>query len=371
MKEAILITGANGFIGTALAKRLRSDGYQIIGFDITQPKEPENFDLWLKCDLTDGDDVENALSSVKQKYSNQDLSVIHLAAYYDFSGADSPLYEDLTIDGTKRLLGLLQPFRVKQFQFASTILVMDEARSESQKINEESATNPKWKYPESKLAAEQVIKKNRGHIPAVIHRVAGVYNDWCHSPTISEQIVRIFERSFESYFFPGNSDHGQPFIHIDDLVGAFQSTLEKKESLASIESFVIGEESVLSYEDLQNVIGDYLYQKEWPTIRIPKTAAKVGAWLKDKVTEEDEFIQPWMVDLADAHFPIDISKAKEKLNWTPSVSLRYKIPTMIDHLLNDPKKWYRVNDKEPESIPRRFQKASESTHSPELRSGLG
>lgn len=358
MNEKILITGASGFIGQALAKLLRERKYKVIGLDLNDRGKNSDFDLWVLCDLTKSEEIKEAITQVNQAFPELPLSVVHLAAYYDFSGADSPLYKALTIEGTRSLLRELQGSNVQQFQFSSTILVMNEVRSEFDKIDESSLTNPLWKYPESKLLAEEVIRQVRGNIPAVIHRMGGVYSDWCQSLPIAHQIERIFERSFESFFFPGNIHHGQPFLHISDLTDLVEKTLRNKAKLNPYEIFIVGEEEILTYEMMQNIIGEKLYHREWPTIKIPKPVARVGAWIKDRMSEEVEFIQPWMIDLADAHYPIDISKAKQKLDWSPLIHLKDKLPQFIDQLKNDPEKWYRLNKLDPHKIPRKYRTLS-------------
>lgn len=50
-------------------------------------------------------------------------AVFHLAAYYSFSGKDSPLYKKITVEGTERMLRELQAFEVGQFIFSSSMLV--------------------------------------------------------------------------------------------------------------------------------------------------------------------------------------------------------------------------------------------------------
>ena len=71
-------------------------------------------------DLTSNESVRSGLERVRQGYGERVASVIHLAAYYDFSGEPSAKYEEITIRGTERLLRGLKNFHVEQFIFSST-----------------------------------------------------------------------------------------------------------------------------------------------------------------------------------------------------------------------------------------------------------
>ena len=76
--------------------------------------------------------------------------------------------------------------------------------------------------------------------------------------------------------------------------------------------FLVAESDVMSYADLQEQLSELIHGEEWPTIRIPKTVAKVGAWVQEKLAGEQEetFIKPWMIDLAYEHYPIAIDHAR-------------------------------------------------------------
>jgi dTDP-D-glucose 4,6-dehydratase len=50
-----------------------------------------------------------------------------------------------------------------------------------------------------------------------------------------------------------------------------------------------------------------------------------------------------MIDLADDHYPIDISHARDELGWEPKHRLRDTLPEIVDRLKRDPKKWYEIN----------------------------
>ncbi|MGE0822068.1 MAG: NAD-dependent epimerase/dehydratase family protein [Candidatus Binatia bacterium] len=341
-KPLVLITGCSGLIGSRIIEDLSPD-YRVIGLDIVEPQNAPSAEEWLECDLTDDDSVLTALSTIRGKYGLQFASVIHIAAYYDFSGEPSPLYETLTVEGTRRLLQRLQEFQVEQFVFSSTLLVMKPAE-EDELLTETSDTQAEWEYPRSKLRAERVIREERGTFPVAILRLAGAYDEDCHSVPIAQQISRIYEKKLESYFFPGKKTHGQAFVHLDDLVEGFHKTVDHRQRLQPQELLLIAEPDVMSYAELQEQVGELIHGREWPTIRIPKVVAKIGAWAQEKVAgKEDSFIKPWMVDLADQHYPVEIQRARELLQWTPRYRLRDTLPEMIKRLQQNPRQWYETN----------------------------
>jgi nucleoside-diphosphate-sugar epimerase len=349
-KPVVMVTGSSGLIGSRLADAL-ADRYQVVGLDVKPPAEGGEQAAFVECDLTDAESVAEAMRQVKNQFGRALASVVHLAAYYDFSGEPSPLYEELTVGGTRRLLLSLSDFNVEQFVFSSSLLVMKPAE-EGEEVSETSPAEAAWDYPESKLDAEAVIRQLHADTPAVILRIAGVYDEQGHSIPIAQQISRIHQKQLESYFFPGDADHGQAFVHLDDLIDCFVKTIENRGQLGDYEIFLIAEPDVMSYAELQDRIGELLHGREWPTIRIPKAVAKAGAWVKDKLASEDEpaFIKPWMVDLADQHYPVAIERARAKLGWEPKRRLRETLNDMIASLKDDPQAWYQENGLPPPDL---------------------
>jgi hypothetical protein len=65
-----------------------------------------------------------------------------------------------------------------------------------------------------------------------------------------------------------------------------------------------------------------------------------------KLPGADPFIRPWMIDRANDHYALDITRARTLLGWEPKRSLRETIPKMIAALKADPVAWYRENDLE-------------------------
>jgi nucleoside-diphosphate-sugar epimerase len=58
------------------------------------------------------------------------------------------------------------------------------------------------------------------------------------------------------------------------------------------------------------------------------------------------FIRPWMIDFADDHYELDISRAKRLLGWEPKRSLEETLPIMIQNLQQNPDAWYKMNQLE-------------------------
>ena len=341
-KDVIIVTGSCGRIGSAVVKRL-GQKYRVVGFELLKAIYASNNEELVPVDLASDESVHQAFTHIRYFYGNRIASVIHLAAYYSFDQQHSPLYEKVTVEGTKRLLKALQEFEVEQFLFSSTMLVHAPSNP-GQKITEESPVKPKWDYPLSKVHTEEAIHELRGKIPSVILRIAGVYDDKCHSIPISHQIQRIYEKQLESRLFSGDISHGAAFLHMDDLVDAIELAVDQRKKLPPELTLLIGEPKTLSYDQLQRQISRLLYDKEIHTFSIPKPLAKIGSAIQCHLPFIDPpFIKPWMISLADDHYELDIRKAKEILGWQPKRSLEETLPKMITDLKKDPDQWYKDN----------------------------
>jgi nucleoside-diphosphate-sugar epimerase len=339
--SVVIVTGCNGFIGRATARALASE-HEVIGLDDNAPKLLGPLTELVPVDFKDDASVAAGLAHIAGRYGRRLASVIHLAAYYDFSGEPSPLYERVTIRGTERLLKNLEALEVEQFVFSSTMLVHGPTVPGSP-IRETSPVEPKWDYPKSKWETEELIRKRGASLRSVILRIAGVYDDGCHSPPLANQIQRIYERKLISHVFPGDLSHGQAFIALEDVVGAFEQLVARRAQLPPGETLLIGEPETLSYGELQHQFARLIHGEEWTTDSIPKAIAKAGAWLEQHVPGEEPFIKPWMIDIADDHFELDISRAREQLRWNPKRNLRAALPRMIEELRSDPRAWYLEN----------------------------
>ncbi|HSX11783.1 MAG TPA: NAD(P)-dependent oxidoreductase [Chlamydiales bacterium] len=337
--DVVIVTGSCGRIGSNVVRKL-GDQYRIVGFELLKAIYASPAEELVPVDLSSDESVHQAFTHIRATYGNRIASVIHLAAYYSFDQQHSPLYETVTVQGTERLLKALQTFEVDQFIFSSTMLVHAPCQP-GHPINENSPVEPKWDYPLSKVHTEKAIHDLRGKISTVILRIAGVYDDHCHSIPISHQIQRIYERQLEAHLFSGNVDHGASFLHMADLIDAIAIAVKKRKELPPELTLLVGESKTLSYADLQCQISCLLRNRPIRTFRVPKLVAKIGAWVQGLFGKS--FIKPWMIDLADDHYELDISRAKKTLGWVPKHNLADTLPIMIAELKSAPEAWYKLN----------------------------
>lgn len=336
-KDVVIVTGSSGRIGVKIAERLASK-YQVVGFDfVASPNTPPSMD-YVKVDLESDESVAKALSYVKEKYGTHVLSCIHLAAYYNFTGEPSNKYETITVQGTKRLLNGLQSFNCEQFLFSSTMLI-HAPNEPGTKITEDSPLAGLWDYPKSKIETEAVMCKERGSIPIVVLRIAGVYDDYCNSIPLSTQIQRIYEKQLAGRVYPGDISRGVSYLHMDDLVDAIELSFDKRKELPKEFFALIGEDRTMSYDAIQKLIGKFLFNSSWHTFQMPKPIAKIGVYAQNFMGAT--YIKPWMVDIADINYDLDISYAKKYLGWAPKKFVGDTLPLMISALKKDPLKWYQ------------------------------
>ncbi|HEX2140004.1 MAG TPA: vitamin K epoxide reductase family protein [Woeseiaceae bacterium] len=345
-RDIVLVTGSAGGIGSELTKELQKE-FLVIGFDLEVEEDEQN----LSVDLTSDESVNAGLAAVRERFGTRIEAVIHLAAYFDFSGEKSPMYRKVNVEGTRRLLEALQAFEVGHFFYSSTMLV-HEGTEPGVSIDEESPLGAHWAYPESKLETERTIEAHHGRIPYTLLRLAGVYDEEHLVPSLAHQVQRIYERSFQSHLFSGDVAAGQSFIHSEDAIDAISRAVRRRAELRDTRALLIGEPEVMSYAELQDCLGELIHGTPWRTRSIPKPLAQAGSWLQvtteavvpDAIDQGKEpFIKPFMVPLADDHYELDIGLAREKLQWQPKHSLRERLPAIVQALKKDPEGWYMKN----------------------------
>ena len=150
----VVVTGASGFIGTALCTHFRSRGLAFIG-TVRQMQKGLASDLQPIGDLSQLDDA--ALEDV---VGGAD-AVVHLAgrAHVMVEAERNPsrIYTEANVDLTARLARIAARTEVRRFVFASSVKVNGERSRSGHPFLPVDAPNPQDAYARSKLAAEQAL----------------------------------------------------------------------------------------------------------------------------------------------------------------------------------------------------------------------
>ncbi|HMO75804.1 MAG TPA: NAD-dependent epimerase/dehydratase family protein [Sphingopyxis sp.] len=348
-RPLVLITGAAGNLGRSLAAALGAS-YRIVGLD-TKGAADAGYPLF-EVDLGDPASVARAMAKLRAEHGGHIACVIHLAAFFDFSGEEKPEYRTVNVEGSRHLVRALRDFAVDLFLYAGTMLVHRPGRP-GERIDEDAPIEPGWAYPESKAEAEAAIREERGDMPVVFLHLAGLYDEATSVPTFAHQIARIYERDFQSHLYSGDTDAGQAMVHREDMIDAFVRAVDRREHFTGETVILVGEPDAIGYADLQDRLGRLIHgEAEWPTLRVPVPLAAAGAWVQDKAEPlvpdaldegERPFIQPFMTRMASDHYALDISRARDLLGWEPQHRLADALPAIVAALKVDPAAWYEAN----------------------------
>jgi UDP-glucose 4-epimerase len=154
-QRTVLVTGAAGFIGTALCRRLRSQGHRVIGYDnLSRGRRkylPKGVRL-IEGDIRDAARVNDAVSASRPDW------LIHLAAMHFIPDCIARPQEtiDVNVEGTRRMLESCRGSSVQRFIFASSAAVY--APMDRPCVEDATPLGPLEVYGESKLAAEQLVR---------------------------------------------------------------------------------------------------------------------------------------------------------------------------------------------------------------------
>ena len=146
----VLVTGASGFIGSAVVEALARDGYAVRAA-VRRPhlSFPDGVDVVQHPDLAEAFDWQPLLQGVDQ--------VVHLAGIAHTKGADAAPYDRINRLATARLATATAQARVEHFVFVSSIRAQTGPAADHA-LTEHDPPVPTDAYGASKLAAEEAVR---------------------------------------------------------------------------------------------------------------------------------------------------------------------------------------------------------------------
>jgi UDP-glucose 4-epimerase len=215
-----LVTGAAGFLGSALSNRLAHEGHQVRGLDDLSAGDPQRLDadvLFTRGEVTDRPKLWTLLQDVDCVY--------HLAARV--SVPESVLYpreyNAVNVGGTVSVMEAMRDVGVKRVVLISSGAVYGD--QEKQPLREDAVPNPRSPYAVSKLAAEYYVRTigSLWGIETVSLRVFNAYGPGQPIPAAHPPVVPHFLQQAVrggTIVIHGRGSQTRDFIFIDDVVEA-------------------------------------------------------------------------------------------------------------------------------------------------------
>lgn len=254
----VLVTGATGFTGSVLVRKLCERGARVRAIARSTARRAEFQGLpieWIEGNVYDPAVVARAVADVEY--------IFHVAAAYREAGITNETYFKVHVESTQLLVqAALRNPGFKRFVHVSTVGV--HSHIEHPPANEEYPFGPGDIYQQTKADAELWIRDfaPRNNFPFTVIRPAAIYGPG------DRRLLKIFKMATWPFFPVMGSARGQLYhlIHVDDLTEIFM--LAAVHPAAAGEVFIAGDREALAYAEIIRIISSELGRKA-RCLRIP------------------------------------------------------------------------------------------------------
>ena len=322
-----LVTGANGFVGSALARVLLAQGHQLRA--LVRPgsdrRNLENLDLELsEGDLTDPASLKHAVKGCSQLF--------HVAADYRLWIPDPASMYRTNVDGTRNLLRAAADAGVDRMVYTSSVatLGLNRDRSPADEATPTSLKDMVGHYKRSKFLAEQAVQElvREQQLPIIIVNPSTPIGPRDIKPTPTGQIIV----DALSGKIPAYVDTGLNIAHVDDVATGHLLAFERGEPG---KRYILGGEN-LSLQAILGIICEYAGLRP-PRLRLPHNAIYPFAWLAEqwaRVSGKTPFATVDGVTMSKKFMYFSSARAQQALGYAPRPAR---------HALEDASDWFRQN----------------------------
>lgn len=320
--ERVFVTGASGFLGGHICRRLIKDGYSVRAL-IRNP----NQDLGPRAggietvlgDLRDRNSLERAVEGIDK--------VFHIAALYRKENISRREMFETHVQGTRNLLDVSIKAGVRRFIHCSTIGVHGDIKGPP--ANEESPYAPGDHYQESKTEGERIVLEYmaEGRLPIVVFRPGGIYGPG------DLRFLKLFKAiKTRRFAMIGSGEVRYQVIYIDDLIDGILLCARTERAIGNVYILTGNEPATLN--QLVRTIAQVLGVR--PTrLRVPFAPVYLAGFICEVICKPfgiDPPLYRRRVKFFSNTRWFDISKAKAQLGFEPKTDLR----TGLDRTA----KWY-------------------------------
>jgi dihydroflavonol-4-reductase len=260
--KPVLVTGASGFVGAAVARALRAQGRKVRVLLRPQSDRRNIAGLDVEPRLGTLEDAASLTAAVEGCGA-----LYHVAADYRLWVTDESAMMRANVEGTRLLMEAALAARVARIVYTSSVATLGIIGdgTPSDETTPSTLTDMIGSYKRSKFMAEEVVRDlaHRRGLPAVIVNPSTPVGPGDVKPTPTGRM--IVEAA--SGKMPAFVDTGLNIVHVDDVAAGH---LLAEERGAVGERYILGGEDLSLAEILRRIAG--LTGRKPPTIRVPIAA---------------------------------------------------------------------------------------------------
>lgn len=316
----ILISGANGFIGSHIAERAASAGWQVYAGmrKSSNPSKLSNISyIRFNLDMDNPEELRRSLQEACNQFGGFDY-IVHSAGvtkprnHAEFDKGNAYFTEQFARMAQETQASL------KKFVFISSIAALGPGEPDSGRaINEDQQPRPFTPYGASKLKGERLLGEVEG-LDYMIIRPSAVYGP--RDEKFLDFIIPLFRKGFD--FRLGPADQKLSFIHVHDLADAIISSCRTESTVRSLN---ISDGRSYGQEALNEAIKSALGVR-CVVVRVPGRLLRFVGWASYKlmslVGREVHLTHHKMREVTAMNWAIDISRAREVLEFSPQYELK-------------------------------------------------
>lgn len=307
--DLAFVTGASGFVGSAVARALLAAGYRVRAL-VRRTSPRSNLDVEglqvAEGDMLDERAVARAVAEARY--------VFHVAADYRLWAPDPGEIVHNNVEGTRIVLRAAQAAGVERIVYTSSVATLrlnpdGVPADESEMLSQERAIGA---YKRSKVAAESLALQmaSREGLPLVIVNPSTPIGPRDVRPTPTGRI--IVEAA--SGRMPAFVDTGLNLVHVDDVAGGHLLALQRGRVG---QRYILGGENVTLARMLEMIAG--LVGRRAPRVRLPRRAIYPIAFASEAIarfTGREPFATLDGLRMAKYRMFFTSAKAQSELGYT-------------------------------------------------------
>ena len=317
----VLVTGAMGFVGRNLAKRLIARGERVTLTDVQEAADVQAPALYRQVDIREYESLRDALDQVETVY--------HVASLVQTRQADAQMVWDVNLQGTRNIIQACQEAGVKRLIYVSSASVVYEgANIENGDESLPYAGVSQAPYADSKIAAEKAVLE--ADDPEGL-RTCALRPHVVFGPGDGRFFPALVKRAREGSlkYGGGRGRKISDFTYIDNLIDALVATQDRLSGGASIGGqafFITNGEPIAFWDFVDKVL--VALEKQPTRGRIPYAiaylAAAVSEWffaLRPDLEPSENGLTRFSIRYMCTHHYFSIEKARRSLGYEPLIGI--------------------------------------------------